>query len=131
VSTKLAGVASELSRSVEDVNHLAAASLGDTETPLGAVVRPKRDRARVRMRCAAPRAAVCTAPGPAGRRPLSRFGCERVGLLRAASPACAPPRLCPQVRILNGQLQALSQLEARVDELAGDVARVSGGGRAA
>jgi hypothetical protein len=35
------------------------------------------------------------------------------------------------VRILNGQLQALGQLEGRVDELAGEVARVSGGGRAA
>jgi hypothetical protein len=45
-----------------------------------------------------------------------------------ALPSARPPR---QVRILNGQLQALSQLEARVDELAGDVARVSGGGRAA
>jgi len=71
-ATKLAGVAGELSRSVDDVNRLAGASLGDPETPLGAVV-----------------------------------------------------------RILNGQLQALGQLEGRVDELSGEVARVSGGGRAA
>lgn len=72
VASKLAAVADDLSRSVDQVNRMAASSLGDPETPLGAVV-----------------------------------------------------------RILNGQLQALSQLEARVDELASDVARASGGGRAA
>ena len=70
VSTKLAGVAAELSRSVDDVNAAAAAGLGDPETPLGAVV-----------------------------------------------------------RILNGQLQALTQLEARVDELSAEVARAAGGAR--
>jgi hypothetical protein len=44
VSSRLASVATELSSSVEEVNRLAAAGLGDPETPLGAVVRARGAR---------------------------------------------------------------------------------------
>eukprot|EP00878_Enallax_costatus_P036453 GHUV01040940.1.p1 GENE.GHUV01040940.1~~GHUV01040940.1.p1 ORF type:complete len:604 (+),score=248.82 GHUV01040940.1:79-1890(+) len=62
VSTALGSLATELTRSVDQVNELAAASLGDPSTPMGSVV-----------------------------------------------------------RVLNGQLQALSQLECRIEELNGQI----------
>lgn len=63
VSGALSSLASELTCSVDQVNELAAASLGDASTPMGSVV-----------------------------------------------------------RVLNGQLQALGQLEGRVEELNGQLA---------
>jgi nuclear pore complex protein Nup62 len=71
VSGALGVLASELTRSVEQVNELASASLGDASTPMGSVV-----------------------------------------------------------RVLNGQLQALGQLEGRIDDLGGqlDALRLAGGG---
>lgn len=68
VSSALNTLAAELTRSVDQVNDLAAASLGDPATPMGSVV-----------------------------------------------------------RVLNGQLQALSQLEGRIGELGAqlDVLRVA------
>ncbi len=66
VSNVLAMLASELTRTVDTVNDVAAGSMGDPETPLGAVV-----------------------------------------------------------RILNNQLQALNQMEGRVDELEGEVAAIA------
>jgi hypothetical protein len=49
-------------------------------------------------------------------------------LIHTTQPLADRTRPHIQVRILNGQLQALSQLEARVDELSGEVARVGGRG---
>jgi TolA-binding protein len=65
VSSKLYVLAQELSATVDQVNSLASASLGNPDTPVGAVV-----------------------------------------------------------RILNSQLQALNQLEGRVDEMASDVDKI-------
>jgi nuclear pore complex protein Nup62 len=62
VSGALSVLATELTRSVDHVNDLAAASLGDPSTPMGSVV-----------------------------------------------------------RVLNGQLQALNQLEGRIEELNGQL----------
>lgn len=62
VSNALGVLATELTRSVDQVNDLAAASLGDPSTPMGSVV-----------------------------------------------------------RVLNGQLQALGQLESRIEELNGQL----------
>lgn len=68
MSQTLGVVASELSATVDQVNSLASASLGDPDTPAGAVV-----------------------------------------------------------RILNSQLQALSQLEGRVDEMVSDYEQIRRG----
>jgi nuclear pore complex protein Nup62 len=62
VNGALSVLASELTRSVDQVNELASASLGDPSTPMGSVV-----------------------------------------------------------RVLNGQLQALGQLEGRIEELSGQL----------